>query len=305
MPACAIDGWFSEVASTGAPSPALSAGRTRAAQVLAYFGHHKSASTWLSDISRELCAATGLGYAHVTNPRQFGGDLRAFCSRKDLDFLTYSNANRRFVSTLDNFRAFHVIRDPRDIVVSSYFSHLHSHPTTNWPELVEHRSQLQNVDKARGLYLVIDFLQDVMEDLATWDYADPRVLELKMEDVVRAPEESLVGAFAFLGLVDEARVGLPAALTAAVSSVKRRRSSLIPFRISPVPASVLIDTLRRNAFSVKAEGRVAGVENVTSHYRKGIPGDWINYFETGHKEYFKARYADLLVKLGYESDDDW
>lgn len=285
-------------------APRLSANRKQR-QLIAYFGHHKCASTWLGDIAGEMCAATGLVHAQVTNPRMFDRDLKAFASRKRLDFLVYTNANWKFVSVLDDYRAFHVIRDPRDIVVSSYFSHLHSHPTAGWPELIEHRRQLQQVDKEQGMYVVIDFLQDVMEDLATWDYADQRILELKMEDVVRSPEQSLVKAFAFLGLVDEAKSGVTGAVAAAVSSVKRRRSSLIPFRVAPVPPSVLADTLRRNAFTVKAEGRAAGVENVSSHYRKGVPGDWVNHFGPRHKEYFKARWGDLLVKLGYESNDSW
>jgi hypothetical protein len=198
-----------------------------------------------------------------------------------------------------------VIRDPRDIVVSSYFSHLHSHPTTDWPELVHHRRKLQEVDKDRGLYLVIDFLEDVFDDIGTWDYADPRVLELTMEDVVRAPADVLVKAFSFVGLIDETRRGLPGKILAAMASLKRKSPALVPFRILPLPVSVVRDTVQRNAFAVKAGGRTTGVEDVGSHYRKGLAGDWVNHFGTGHKAYFKARYGELLIRLGYESDPDW
>jgi hypothetical protein len=206
---------------------------------------------------------------------------------------------------LGDFRGFHVIRDPRDIVVSSYFSHLHSHPTTDWPELVEHRRRLQEVDKDKGMFVVIDFLEGVLDDIATWDYVDPRVLELKMEDVIRAPDEVLVQAFVFLGLVDEARIGVNGGVAAALSSLKRWHSSAFPFRVLPLPVSVVVDTLKRNSFAAKANGRIAGKEDVSSHYRKGVPGDWVNHFGPDHKAYFKARYGDLLIRLGYEDDLSW
>ena len=279
--------------------------RSQPRPLLAYFGHHKCASTWLGEIVRETCAAAGLEYAHVHNPQMFEGDLKAFVARNRPDFLVYSNANRTFVSALDNFRAFHVVRDPRDIVVSSYFSHLYSHPTTDWPELVAHRRQLQTVDQERGIYVVIDFLEGVLDDISTWNYTDPRVLEFKMEDLVIAPRAGLLQAFTFLGLVDEGRTGLAGEVTRVLSSLKRRRPWLIPFRTVPLPSSALTDTVERNAFAVKTNGRVRGVESVGSHYRKGVAGDWVNHFSPGHKEYFKARHGELLVKLGYEIDQNW
>jgi hypothetical protein len=275
------------------------------ARLLAYFGHHKCASSWLTDITREIAAAAGLRYVHFHNPRMFQRDLRTYVERNDVGFLAYVNANRTYVSALDDFRGFHVIRDPRDIVVSSYFSHLHSHPTTDWPELVDHRRELESVGKDRGLYVVIDFLSDVLDDMATWNYSNPRILELKMEDVARAPVERLREAFGFIGLVDSRRTGVSADIASALASIKRRRPWMVPFRIVPLPASSLDASMRRNAYEVKASGRAKGVENVSSHYRKGVAGDWVNHFGPEHREYFKARYGDLLVKLGYESGLDW
>ena len=293
------------MALTGRWPAAAARDKTRQLPLLAYFGHHKCASTWLNDIAREICASAGMSYAHVHSPRKFGDGLGSFVSRNRIDFLTYANANRTYVEALDDFRAFHVIRDLRDIVVSSYFSHLHSHPTDDWPELVAHRRELQAVDKDQGIYVVIDFLAGVFDDIATWDYSDPRVLELKMEDVVRAPEELLLKAFGFLGVVDETRTGLDGCIASALSSVKRRRRSLVPFRVMPLPASVVIDTLKRNAFARKTEGRAPGHEKVDSHYRKGVQGDWVNHFGPGHKSYFKERHGDLLVRLGYEANLSW
>lgn len=39
--------------------------------------------------------------------------------------------------------------------------------------------------------------------------------------------------------------------------------------------------------------------------RKGIAGDWKNYFQEKHKAIFKNNAGDLLIKLGYETDMEW
>jgi hypothetical protein len=66
----------------------------------------------------------------VFSPENFGSRLDQFVREKDFGFLSYINADRAFIEQLDMpFRA-------RDVVVSAYFSHLHSHSTSEWPELV-------------------------------------------------------------------------------------------------------------------------------------------------------------------------
>lgn len=39
--------------------------------------------------------------------------------------------------------------------------------------------------------------------------------------------------------------------------------------------------------------------------RKGIAGDWQNYFNAAHARAFKELAGDLLVRLGYERDQNW
>lgn len=67
----------------------------------------------------------------------------------------------------------------------------------------------------------------------------------------------------------------------------------------------LDDILYSNRFENLAHGRKQGVESKTSHYRKGIVGDWKNYFTPGHKAMFKAVSGESLIRLGYEKDMLW
>ena len=104
--------------------------------LLAYFGHHKCATIWISSIVSSVCKKIGLRFFEVNGPPLFDHNLKSFVEGKKIEFLSYTNANIKFVNRLENFTGFHVIRDPRDIIVSAYFSHLHSHPTDIWPELI-------------------------------------------------------------------------------------------------------------------------------------------------------------------------
>ena len=60
-----------------------------------------------------------------------------------------------------------------------------------------------------------------------------------------------------------------------------------------------------NRFENFTGGRKPGEENLTAHERKGISGDWQNYFTKRVKQAFKDRYGGLLVASGYERDLDW
>lgn len=43
----------------------------------------------------------------------------------------------------------------------------------------------------------------------------------------------------------------------------------------------------------------------SSTFRKGIIGDWKNYFNQEHIQLYKEKYGYELIKLGYENDLNW
>jgi lipopolysaccharide transport system ATP-binding protein len=71
-----------------------------------------------------------------------------------------------------------------------------------------------------------------------------------------------------------------------------------------VPAERLREVVIAYQFERWTGGRQRGQEDSTAHERKGIAGDWRNYFSDRIKRTFKERYGELLIATNYEKDLD-
>ncbi|WP_234571952.1 sulfotransferase domain-containing protein [Rhodohalobacter sp. 614A] len=276
----------------------------------AYFGHHKCASTWISLILQLVCDELQLTYKSAHAPEVFEYDLNRYLNENHIDFFSYTNANIKHVKKIDNFLGFHVIRDPRDIIVSGYYSHLYSHPIRGWLALVDHRNKLKELSKEDGLLLEMEFVRDRFEDLYNWDYTQKNVLEMKMEELIRSPYNSILEAMTFLEMVDDSpriKHSIKNLLITVLNRINAKTGGWIPYRIkrTKIPAERLLGHIFQKRFSKLSKGRDRGQEDTKSHYRKGISGDWVNHFSQEHIRFFKEEYNDLLIKLGYEKTSAW
>lgn len=279
--------------------------------LLAFFGHHKCASSWADAICADVCRELGLQHGIIYESRDVNHDVAGRVVREGIEFLAYANAEQEQVDRFPEFCGLHLVRDPRDIVVSAYFSHLKTHPTHAWPELLEYREKLQTVDEEEGLLLEMKFREQQFEQMRAWNYEQSNVLELRMEDASAAPYETFLRVFEFLGLLDPEEFTPAKRLRHVAAKAARRIESAtgkrlrVPVGIDFLPAERVLGIVWEHQFAKKAKGRVKGQEDRGSHYRKGTPGDWRNHFTDRHVAAFKEQYNDLLVKLGYEKSCDW
>ena len=172
----------------------------------------------------------------------------------------------------DRYRAFFVLRDPRDVVVSSYFSTRNSH--TPMGDVSTVREVLQEKPFKEGLLYVISHLADkgTFKVLRSWATAP------SAEAVRLVRYEDLTGE----GQTDE------------VDRLMRHCGIVLP-------PSELADLLSRYSFS-RMRGDRQGAGSI-SHYRKGRSGDWRNHFDDDIYEAFAAATGDLVEVLGYPSRD--
>ncbi|MGC4022149.1 MAG: sulfotransferase domain-containing protein [Cyclobacteriaceae bacterium] len=268
-----------------------------------YFGHHKCASTWVISMAYDVCFALGLKLYEkqivlMDNPS-------SILEEHSTDFLVSQTSDYEKVKTLNNVRGFHIIRDPRDLIISGYFSHLHSHAIGKWIELKYHRDNLKKVNKDDGLFLEMEFDKYFIDHIATWNYNDPNILELKYEDVSYNPKKYFTLIFEFLEIYGEEIEEKQLWINSYANRVFNRLSLDHRWKLDKMNERFVDHLIAKNHFQKLSNGRSHGEENPKSHYRNGLAGDWKNHFNEQHKKRFKDLFGDLLVRLGYEPNNDW
>lgn len=266
----------------------------------AYFGHHRCATMWTVAIIRSISRELGVPVAQ---------ESRYETLPKDIDhagFLIHLNATRGIVEQLAgrDFKGFHVIRDPRDILVSSYFSDRYSHPVYR-EEFEQFRDQLNRMEFDEGLRLELDRRTAELEALASWDFRNPDIYETRYEVLTVRPLEEFTRIMKFLGIPMYAAGAAPMVERARIELNRGlRRLGAGSLHVQGIPHEFLARSIEHRSFD-KLAGRSKGHEDPKSHYRKGVAGDWVNHLQGANKDLFKERWGQLLIDLGYETDRDW
>lgn len=266
---------------------------------------------WWNRIFSNSCRKLGLKFQAVYDERGFESDLPGYISANKIDFLSHGNADIEHLVGLNDFLGIHIVRDPRDIAVSAYFSHLHSHSVKQWSELEDYRNKLRGMSKEDGLKTEIRNRAKEFHQIESWNYSSPNILEIRFEDLAHASYETVLSTFSHFGLIDESDVRWTSRAKELTLDIVDKvtgeyaRSLSRKLRGGQLSGAEILSIAWRHRFQSLAGGRKQGEEDVKSHFRKGRPGDWVNHFSEEHKRLFKELYPDLLVKLGYETSSGW
>jgi hypothetical protein len=187
-------------------------------------------------------------------------------------------------------RCFYLYRDGRDVMVSYYFHRLR-----------ECRSGALPFERAMARRF---------ERLFGPDYAarDPRrnmaryiELEMSRPRGSRLNWPAHVAAWCFPRHDHVAYLAYEELLAAPVVTLARCLEKLDAV---PVDHTRLRASVERYAFA-RVAGRPPGHEDRSTFLRKGIAGDWLNYFTREAAEVFDYYAGDALINLGYEGDRSW
>ena len=243
---------------------------------------HKTASQWVARIldAEETYLACGLRTYRYQRELPGGADARKISERTfDKPFPARTIVTPIYIGW-ENFaaipkpsawRAFFIMRDPRDVLVSWYFSWKHSHRVMG--DVGEQREKLQAMSEDDGLCYAVEQLhgQGLFAALRSWVSAPPQSANaavFRYEDLIDANQLNT-----FQRLFTHCDIAMPEADLRAL--------------------------LAANSFAALAKGRERGVEDVTSHLRKGVHGDWKNHFTPAVEKKFRAVTGDLVEALGY------
>ena len=272
-----------------------------------YFGIHKASSTWLINILNDVSKYMCYNHKHYHSRKIFNHNINKEVIEKRLDFLSFTNADFETVKTINTpYKGFHVIRDIRDIIVSSYFSHKNTHSDFMWPEINEYRKELINLNKEEGIIATMSHLDCMYIDkepvrifdcLRNWDYENENILEIKFEDITKYPYTIVPEIFNFLDLLEDNDL-----LKLLISRFKHKFSNS---KNDKIQLNTLLYFIYKHDFYFKSKGRKKGITNDSSHYRKGESGDWRNHLTDKHVKLIKEKYGDILIKTKYEKNQDW
>ena len=173
-------------------------------------------------------------------------------------------------------RVFHLIRDPRDVIVSA----MHHHRTSNEKWLHKRRRAFAGLtyqekinslcdDRERLRFEMQNSAGRTIRDMESWDYSLASAIEFRYEDLIGDVE------------------------------LTRFTQLLMHLGFEDHELDACREAVRMNSLF----GAIRPQERV--HIRSGQGGQWKNVFDAGLAREFLEQFGDALVNLGYELDNSW
>lgn len=246
-----------------------------AASLILVNGSPKSGTTWMVKLLASLPGYRAVGNFQGVLERYRSAPPRSVVHGHD-PFDAEMAALRR---ELPSMRVVLMLRDPRDQLVSRVY-HIRRDPGHVWHEA------FQQMSDEEAMVACIEG-RDGLPSAATmvalpqgWLESGTPLVALRYEALLAEPERELGRVLAHVGVVASPRL---------IRTIVARN------RFERLSAG------RRFWQS----GRPRGSEDPSSHYRKGIAGDWRNHFTPDVVRRFKAALGPTLVEMGYERDLEW
>ena len=218
---------------------------------------------------------------------------RTYLSLKDGQVIcAHYHLNQEIRSQLesDELLGIYLYRDPRDVAVSAALyikyalTHQFLHPLfTKLTEaeavalmlsggIIPVNDLPYETDGKGAPYVIYSGMRYYCDISYPW-LLPPMVAKIRYEDFTKNPVETLTRSFSMVGV-----------------------------EVSEKDLAVLA---KEKNFTSATGGRSIGIEDKTSHFRKGIVGDYKNYFTDLHRAICKLYIGEDLIRLGYEKDYNW
>jgi hypothetical protein len=245
---------------------------------------HKTGSQWIKSVLTDMVVFqySGLSHFHYQTrllKQQETRNLaerrfeKPFPARAIISPLYVTYENFADLPKAGTYRAFFVARDPRDVLVSWYFSTRNTHLVPKNRPMHAVRQRLLALPETEGLLFGIDYLNErghfaTLRSWADAEARDPNVRVFRYEDFASAD-----GPAAF-----------------------RRLFEFLDIR---VPEDAFERLIGAYSFE-RLTKRRPGTEDTRSHLRSGSPGSWRKRFDASVEARFREVTGDLVERLGYE-----
>jgi hypothetical protein len=250
----------------------------RTEPVLFIATHHKVMTTYFTAVLRLLSFGVNRRYQRVFSDPPDPGARLVLAAHGKLDLPALQ----------PGYRGIHIMRDPRDMIVSGY--HYHKWTYEDWVHRpdgsgVSYQQKLNRAERHDGLFMEIDhFIFFYRETLERWDVTDPDILEVSYEELMSPRRARLYGdMFAHLGFAGrDLDLGCDLMrLFEAGSRTGRNIGKVAGTRAGRGDAGGLAVVARNN------------------HLRSGRSGQWRDELAPEHLAYIERELGPVLRKFGY------
>jgi Sulfotransferase domain len=230
---------------------------------IVHVAHHRIGTVWFGKIMSLVARQFGLSFQRVVRD----------AAVPDAEVLLYNHSRLFERAHLESFRGSHLIRDPRDVVVSAY--HYHLWTDEEWVNIpraeyggMTYQQYLRSLEPEAGIAEEIRrSAGSHLAEMGEWNYRQPEFLELKYEDVMADQASHFGQIFRHYGF-------------------------------KPAAVGRSVDVALRFSFP-RVAGRSIGEVKEGSHLRSGKPGQWREVLSPQNMALFRELTGDLVERLGY------
>lgn len=238
--------------------------------------HHKAGTVWLNHTFRKLGEARAIRVVNAGRDEA----LRRDELEPPLILLAANSRLDKYPGLMEDehARALHVVRDPRDVLISSM--HYHLRAQERWldrgDETLGGRTYREALsahatERARMLFELEHATSGNVAAMGSWNRADPKSFETQYEALMGDEDGELFARIArHLGFQEDE-----------------------------------IEICRNVFWEHALFGGGAHLKESMSHIRSGAVEQWKDVFDRTLAEAFAARLGDTLIQLGYERDEGW
>jgi Sulfotransferase domain len=266
--------------------PAVNKAEIFPTDVLFHYTYHKCLTVYFTQITRHLGYEFHFPVTRVATQVSRLHDL--INSTQNKQYIVLHNLHELDYSNLPTHRGSHIVRDPRDIIVSAYYYHrwtkepwcidpkydwnmitsnslfsdLIHKDKSNWPVNVSYQNYLLTLDKELGIILEMLRNDAHFKHMRNWDYDNPDFIEIKYEDIIGNEVDIFEKIFKHYNLHPK-----------------------------------LID---RGLYYVDYFSMKNKAKGKKSHVRSGKKKQWETELSPRILAIFEEQHSDLLSKLGYK-----
>ena len=250
------------------------------ARLLCVGTHHKTGTVWLRRVLHDIKADQGLPLMQLHNPRR----LRRVEDGRTHLIVNWDSSFPEALFARDDARVIHMIRDPRDVLLSGARYHVTAPlgrekflavPRDDLGGLTyqEHLAALPD-DTARMIFEMDNKHAETLQQMLDWDYGRAGGVEWRYEDLI------------------------------ADTDCTAFRAALEGFAIAGLDIDRAVESFwTHSLFGGVARKGARGQH--AAHIRSGQVAQWRTKMPRAVAELYAERYGAALVALGYETDTSW